>query len=335
MRPGGKSSLVLLLVIVVAAALLLLRLQLPGGPQADPVSASTSASVSTDSTNGVRTREQKLLESRSAAADRRRLSQAQQVEGPPKLYTYDVVAQYEHDPTAFTQGLAWAGNGLLYESTGLRGRSSVREVELASGRVLKQTKVPSQYFAEGLTLWRDRLLQLTWLTGTGFVYETSTLKKTFTFQTPYNDGWGLTHNGSLLILTDSGSTLNFIDPNTFKEVRQVQVHDDGRAVTWLNELEFVNGEVWANVWQHDCIARVSPDTGRVVGWILLHGLQEAMQRERGARNADVLNGIAWDPDNDRLFVTGKLWPLLYEIKLRQIEWPPELDLANARNLCIP
>eukprot|EP00899_Mesostigma_viride_P016425 jgi/Mesvir1/24784/Mv22035-RA.1 len=251
----------------------------------------------------------------------------------PDLYTYEIIQSYPHDPAAFTQGLLYH-NGTLYESTGLYGKSSVRHVELETGRVLQQRGVDRQYFGEGLALWNDQLIQLTWKLPTAFIYDRATLAPTKTISTPYRDGWGLTHDGTHLILTDSGSKLHFLDPVTYVEVRSVTVRDNGAEITWLNELEYVAGEVWANIWQTDCIARVSPEDGRVLGWLLLHGLKKDMLASHPSGRADVLNGIAWDPREGRVLVTGKLWSRLYELKLRRVEWPAVVDLAEARKLCI-
>jgi|DewCreStandDraft_1066081.scaffolds.fasta_scaffold01967_7 glutamine cyclotransferase len=235
---------------------------------------------------------------------------SQVAESTPILSGYEIVRVYPHDPEAFTQGLVYDG-GYLYESTGLHGRSSLRKVELETGRVVKIHHLPPEFFGEGLTLWRDHLIQLTWHERTGFVYEKETFRllRTFTYAT---EGWGLTHDGRHLIRSDGTATLYFLDPETFHEVRRLQVHDRGRPVRFLNELEYVRGEIYANVWQTECIARISPRTGRVLGWIDLTGL---LSPEDRARPVDVLNGIAYDAERDRLFVTGKLWPKLFEIRV--------------------
>ncbi|GBC77242.1 hypothetical protein HRbin08_00714 [bacterium HR08] len=233
-------------------------------------------------------------------------------ESAPILYGYEIVRVYPHDPEAFTQGLVYEG-GYLYESTGLHGRSSLRKVELETGRVVKMHRLPPEFFGEGLTLWRDRLIQLTWHERTGFVYEKETFRllRTFTYAT---EGWGLTHDDRHLIRSDGTATLYFLDPETFHEVRRLEVRDRGRPVRFLNELEYVRGEIYANVWQTECLARISPRTGRVLGWIDLTGL---LSPEDRARPVDVLNGIAYDAERDRLFVTGKLWPKLFEIRLKK------------------
>lgn len=230
----------------------------------------------------------------------------------PAAYTYKVIHTYPHDKTAFTQGLIFR-DGALFESAGQFGESNVRKVELATGRVLLKTPVDKKYFAEGLTEWQGALLQLTWKDGLGFVYDKATLKFRQTFR--YNgEGWGLTHDGKRLILSDGDarSGLRFLDPVSFVETGRVVVKDQGSPVADLNELEFVNGEVFANVWHTDRIARINPSTGDVTGWIDLKGLLTPAERTNPEA---VLNGIAFDAATNRLFVTGKLWPKLFEIQL--------------------
>jgi len=224
--------------------------------------------------------------------------------------TYRIVHTYPHDPRAFTQGLLYK-DGYLYESTGLNGRSSLRMVDLATGRVLQSAAVPSQYFAEGLASWGSTLIQLTWQAHVAFVYDRFSFRllRTLHFD---GEGWGLTEDGRHLILSDGSATLKFLDPATLHVVRQIQVTDHGSPVTQLNELEYVRGEIYANVWHSDRIARISPATGRVLGWIDLTGILPESQRTDPEA---VLNGIAYDPAHDRLFVTGKLWPELFEIKV--------------------
>ncbi|MEN3002485.1 MAG: glutaminyl-peptide cyclotransferase [Armatimonadota bacterium] len=228
---------------------------------------------------------------------------------PIPIYTYRIVKTYPHDPKAFTQGLVYA-DGFLYEGTGLEGQSSLRKVELRTGRVLQIKKLAPELFGEGITLWQDKIYQLTWRNGICFVYERDSFRSITEFRYT-GEGWGLTHDGKHLIMSDGSDTLTFRDPDTFAIVKRLQVKADGVPVRNLNELEYVEGEIYANVWQTDMIARISPATGEVVGWIDLSGLLS----EREARNADVLNGIAYDPKGKRLFVTGKLWPKLFEIEL--------------------
>ena len=231
----------------------------------------------------------------------------------PKIaprYTYETMNTYPHDRQAFTQGLLFA-DGFLYEGTGLYGASTLRKVALESGEVLQLRELPEQFFGEGLTLMGDRLIQLTWQSRVGFVYDRESFELMRQFNYP-TEGWGLTHDGRQLIMSDGSATLFFLDPETFAEIGRVEVRDHRGPVKRLNELEYVGGEIYANIWTTDYIARIAPQTGRVVGWIDLHGLLSPP--ERGTR-VDVLNGIAYDEKNDRLFVTGKWWPSLFEIKL--------------------
>lgn len=224
-------------------------------------------------------------------------------------YGYEVVATYPHDPEAFTQGLVY-DDGVLYESTGLNGRSSLRRVNLQTGEVLQRRDIDPQYFAEGLALFNNQLIQLTWQSNKGFVYDKTSFEPLREWNYP-TEGWGLTHDGAQLIMSDGSAILRFLDPATFAVTREITVTDQGQPVMRLNELEYVNGEVFANVWQTDLIARIDPQSGRVLGWIDLGGLLTPAERQ----GTDVLNGIAYDPAGDRLFVTGKLWPKLFEIKL--------------------
>ncbi len=224
--------------------------------------------------------------------------------------SYRIVHMYPHDATAFTQGLAFV-NGMLYESTGLRGQSTLRMVDLASGRVLQKHDLAAKYFGEGLTDWQSHLVQLTWQSHLGFVYDTFSFRTLSTFTYPW-EGWGLTHDSRHLILSDGTSVLHLLDPSTFKAVGKIQVTADGQPVMNLNELEYIHGEIYANIWGTNRIARISPATGKVIEWIDLSGLRPAAVQQND--NA-VLNGIAYDSQHDRLYVTGKLWPTLYEIKL--------------------
>jgi glutamine cyclotransferase len=224
--------------------------------------------------------------------------------------TYRVVHSYPHDTHAFTQGLVYA-DGHLYESTGLNGHSSLRMVDVETGRVLQELPVPSQYFAEGLAAWGSTLVQLTWQAHKAFVYDRFSFRELRTLAYT-GEGWGLAADGKELILSDGTAVLRFLDPETLHELRKITVKDHGRPVTELNELEVVKGEIYANVWHSDRIARISPANGKVLGWIDLTGLLRP--EERTDREA-VLNGIAYDAANDRLFVTGKLWLRLFEIKV--------------------
>ena len=221
-----------------------------------------------------------------------------------------MVHAYPHDPQAFTQGLIYL-DGHLYESTGLEGRSTLRMEDLETGRVLQRVDLPAKYFGEGLASWGSTLIQLTWQSHTALVYDRFSFRLLRTFQY-FGEGWGLTADGKNLILSDGSPTLRFLDPASFRETRRLTVTDRGEPVTDLNELEFVHGQIYANIWHSDRIARISPASGKVLGWIDLSGLLPESQRS--SREA-VLNGIAWDADHDRLFVTGKLWPKLFEIKV--------------------
>jgi glutaminyl-peptide cyclotransferase len=224
---------------------------------------------------------------------------------------YQVIHVYPHDPHAFTQGLIFA-DGHLYESTGENGKSSIRMVDLYTGQVLQKHDLPSEYFGEGLTDWGSTLIQLTWKAHQGFVYDRFSFSQLRTFSYD-GEGWGLTHDKTQLILSDGTSQLRFLDPNSFKVTRRLRVTDEsGHPVDNLNELEFVHEEIYANIWHSDQIARISPSSGKVVGWIDLSGIID--KRELPNPEA-VLNGIAYDPSTDRLFVTGKLWPKLFEIRV--------------------
>lgn len=230
--------------------------------------------------------------------------------GAQTRYTYRVVHAYPHDSNAFTQGLIYL-NGHLYESTGLKGRSSLREEDIETGRILKYQAIPSRYFGEGLTNCGNTLVQLTWQAHTALVYDLNTFRFLRSYHYPY-EGWGLTQDGKNLILSDGSSKLYFLDPATFHEVRRIVVTDHGSPVDQLNELEYIHGEIYANIWHANRIARIAPATGNVVGWIDLTGL---LPPGSVTDSEAVLNGIAYDSVHDRLFVTGKLWPKIFEIKL--------------------
>jgi len=225
-------------------------------------------------------------------------------------YGYEIVHTYHHDPMAFTQGLFYL-NGYLYEGTGLEDQSSIRKVKLETGEVLERRDLPGQYFGEGIVNWKDRLLELTWTTHVGFVYDLLSFQPKGQFQYP-GEGWGLTQDGKRIIMSDGSPQLRFWDPETLKELGRVTVTADGEPVKNLNELEWVKGEVYANIWQTERIARINPSNGKVVGWIDCHNLLNPADR---TDETDVLNGIAYDAKGERLFVTGKKWPKLFEIKL--------------------
>lgn len=226
------------------------------------------------------------------------------------VYGYRIVNTFPHDPQAFTQGLIFV-DGFLFESTGLTGKSSLRKVELETGKVLRNQPLSTRYFGEGLTNWKDCLIQLTWTTRIGFVYDRQTFLKVGEFRYP-TQGWGITNDGESLIMSDGSATLRFLDPETFQEKRKIQVADRSGPVWFLNELEWIRGEIYANIWQKDVIARISPQTGQVLGWIDLAGLRSLLGDES---SPEVLNGIAYDHEKNRIFVTGKLWPRLFEIEI--------------------
>jgi len=223
---------------------------------------------------------------------------------------YRVIHTYPHDPNAFTQGLIYE-DGHLYESTGLYGHSSLREVDLQTGQVIREHDLPSQYFGEGLTDWGNTLVQLTWKAQMGFVWDRDTFRLLRTFHYS-GEGWGLTQDGHDLILSDGSSALRYLNPITFATVRTLEVTDHGKPVEQINELEWVEGQIFANVWMSNRIARISPKDGHVIAWINLAGIIPDVELRN---NNAVLNGIAWDAQKHRLFVTGKLWPKLFEIQI--------------------
>jgi glutaminyl-peptide cyclotransferase len=228
----------------------------------------------------------------------------------PPEYTFEVVQQFPHDPTAFTQGITYY-DGYFYEGTGRRGQSSLRQVNPETGQVVRKVDLAADLFGEGVTVLGNKVIQLTWLSHFGFVYDLHDFHLLRTF--PYaGEGWGLTTDGHDLFMSDGSSEIRVLDASTFAEKRRIKVRDGGKPVDQLNELEFVEGEIYANVWHSDRIARISPQTGKVVGWIDLTGLLGPFyQREPEA----VLNGIAYDRAGKRLFVTGKLWPKVFEIRV--------------------
>jgi glutamine cyclotransferase len=230
---------------------------------------------------------------------------------PAPVQSFKVVATFPHDTSAFTQGLVFA-DGQFYESTGLEGESTLRRVEIATGKTLQRIDVPKPYFAEGLALVGDELLQLTWQHKIGFVYDKTTFKqkRTFSYKT---EGWGIAYDGaSQLVMSDGSDTLTFLDPKTLAPGRTLAVRDAGTPVGNLNELEWIEGEIWANVWTTNRIARISPNTGEVSSWVNFDGLWPPSQR---TPPADVLNGIAYDKATRRIFITGKKWPRLYQVSV--------------------
>jgi glutaminyl-peptide cyclotransferase len=229
---------------------------------------------------------------------------------PAPQYGFRVVKTYPHDRNAFTQGLEYR-DGFLYEGTGQVGRSTLRKVKLETGQVLQSFDLPQPFFGEGITVLPQQIIQLTWQSQTGFIYDKTNFRVLKSFSYP-GEGWGMTNDGKQVYMSDGTAQLRVWDPTSLKEIRRINVADMGKPVTQLNELEFVRGEIWANVWQTDRIARISPADGRVLGWIDLTGILPKAERT----NSDaVLNGIAFDAATDRIFVTGKLWPKLFEINL--------------------
>jgi len=238
--------------------------------------------------------------------------QPSQAPGPrrPPEYTFKIIRTFPHDPAAFTQGLVYH-DGFFYEGTGLNGRSSLRKVRPETGEVVQHVDLPSEYFGEGIAIVRNKVIQLTWQSHVGFVYSLSDFKllKQFSYA---GEGWGLTSRGNELFMRDGTAEVRVLDAVTLKEKRRFTVRDGDTPVDQLNELEFVEGELFANIWQTDRIARISPQSGKVLGWIDLSGLLSPVYRRQ---DGAVLNGIAYDSIHKRLFVTGKLWPSIFEIQL--------------------
>jgi glutaminyl-peptide cyclotransferase len=249
----------------------------------------------------------------AACPDRSKPSRAPGKGSPSApVYSYEVVHVWPHDVHAFTQGLIFY-DGKLLESTGQVGRSSLRRVELETGNVLEKVEVPPPHFAEGITLFNGRIYQLTWQDQLGFIYDSGTFEKLAEFNYQ-GEGWGLTNDGKSLILSDGTNRLRFLDPTNFQVTKTIAVFDGQTPVMDLNELEYVQGEIYANVWHDDRIARIDPQTGRVTSWI---NLSEILTRAEVRDEEAVLNGIAYDDIGRRLFVTGKLWPKLFEIRIKQ------------------
>jgi len=240
------------------------------------------------------------------------------------VYGYEVINSFPHDPDAFTQGLLYR-NDAMYEGTGLYGESSLRKVDLETGAVLKIRNLNSQYFGEGITIYDDRIIQLTWRDHVGFVYiedENFTQVGSFSYPT---EGWGLTHNDTSLIMSDGTSRIYYLDPETYTEVGHIDVTAEGSPVENLNELEYIQGRIFANIWYSDYIAIIEPATGNVAGWLNMSGLQDT---GRADSQGDVLNGIAYDIDGARLFITGKRWPTLFEIEVEPLDYPPVITSSG-------
>lgn len=227
-------------------------------------------------------------------------------------YDWRVVRVFPHDPEAFTQGLIFR-DGYLYESTGRREKSELRKVRLETGEIIQRRQLEPEYFGEGLTGWKNRLIQLTLDSGTGFVYDFNSFEKIRTFRIE-GEGWGLTNNSNHLIMSDGSSFLRFLDPETFEEKRRVQVTENGKPVPKLNELEFIEGEIFANVLSRNEILIINPENGKVEGIINLQRLVKMVHLEH---SANILNGIAYDTETGRIYVTGKLWPNLFEIEISE------------------
>jgi len=233
-------------------------------------------------------------------------------DGKIPIYKYEVVNNYPHDPKAYTQGLQFH-NGYLYESTGENGESSVRQVEVQTGKVLKSTPLAHEFFGEGLTIMNGKAYQLTWENHKAFVYDLNTLERKGEFSFP-KEGWGLTNDGTNLIASDGTNNIYFLNPENFQFTSSFAVENNGQPVDQLNELEYIKGEIWANIWHTNMIVRLDPKSRKIVAWVDLNGLRP---QETYRDNEAVLNGIAYDEQNDRLFVTGKRWPKVYEIRLKQ------------------
>lgn len=227
----------------------------------------------------------------------------------PLRYGYKVIKQYPHDPDAYTQGLVFE-NGLMYEGTGLNGKSELRLVDFAQNKVLKSYKLPGEYFGEGVAVMNNKIYQLTYKSHVGLIYDKNTFKQIGQFSYP-TEGWGLTHDGKNLLMSDGSNKIYFLDPNTLQKVNEIEVYNNVAAIMQLNELEYIDGEIWANVYQTDYIVRIDPATGKVTGLIDLTNILD----EQFADQVDVLNGIAYDPATKKVYITGKLWPKLFEIQL--------------------
>ena len=238
-----------------------------------------------------------------------------QIKTKAPISAIKVINIFPHDPDAFTQGLVYH-QGYLYESTGLNGRSTLRKMDIKTGKIIEIIKLAQEYFGEGITILGNNIYQLTWLNKTGFVYDLTEFRKVNTFFYE-GEGWGITTDGQYLFMSDGSAVIYCIDPTTFAVVRKIIVHEGEQQIGNLNELEFIKGEIWANVFQKDLIVRISSATGKILGWVNLSPLYSLIPQYG---NIDVLNGIAYDHKRDRIFVTGKLWPKIFEIKV--VELPP-------------
>lgn len=263
----------------------------------------------------------------------------------PKVYGYSIAAEFEHSPEAFTQGLEFdracstpAGGGakvcedVYWESTGLNGESSLREVSLTTGVVRRKKDLDAKHFAEGVTKLNGRLYQITWRSNNMISTLATNFDDSVDLKTPLKDGWGICTDGKSLILSDSSAVLSWLHPDSLALQRTITVHDGDVSVPWINELEWVKGEIWANVWQTECIARISPADGRIIGWIHLKGITRREREAHPKARLDVLNGIAWDGNRKKLYITGKWWHSLYQIELVSA---PAGNLQATRSACIP
>ncbi|HZH91252.1 MAG TPA: glutaminyl-peptide cyclotransferase [Pyrinomonadaceae bacterium] len=272
----------------------------------DSGNGTTAANIARQTPHATKTAEQKIKTHDTNAGQTPEAVTSQE----PPTYTYKIKNSWPHDRRAYTQGLIFL-EGMLWESTGQYGASSLRKVELKTGKVIKQISVPGNYFAEGMTVFNNKVFQLTWQEQKGFIYDPVTFKKQGEFSYT-GEGWGLTHDKESLIMSDGSDQIRFLDPSTLQTTRTVRVTDRGKAVDQLNELEYIDGEIYANIYQTDRIARIEPETGKILGWIDLTGLLAVKDR---TGEEDVLNGIAYDEMGKRIFVTGKMWPKLYEIEI--------------------
>lgn len=231
-------------------------------------------------------------------------------------YSYTIINEYPHDNNSFTQGLIFQ-EGYLYEGTGLKGFSYLKKVELETGKVLNTVKLENEFFGEGITIFKDKIIQLTWKSKLGFVYD----KESFNLITKFSyntQGWGLTHDDKNLIMSDGTSKIFFLDPETFQEVKSIEVTDKGKKITQINELEYIEGNIYANIWKEEKIAIINPNSGIIIAWINLQGIT-AKGYQKGIKDSDaVLNGIAYDKNNKRIFITGKNWDKIFEITLKKL-----------------
>ncbi|MCG3208443.1 MAG: hypothetical protein FOGNACKC_02048 [Anaerolineae bacterium] len=307
MQPSTKKLLLALVLGVVMVGLFFVPFA--AAPASDKSAAEVPTQPAASTATPVPPTPTQTPATTPAAAPSPRLTPAPALQ-PLTVYTYTVVNTFPHDRNGFTQGLIYL-DGIFYEGTGLTGRSTLRKVDVETGSVLQMINLPAELFGEGITVLGNRLYQLTWKAGRGFVYNKDTFEIIQEFSYP-TEGWGITHDGRRLIMSDGSDTLYFWDPDTLQEIGRVHVFDQRGPVVRLNELEYINGEVFANVWQTSTIARINPETGQVTGWILLDGLLTPADL---TEPVDVLNGIAYDAATDRLFITGKFWPKVFEIKL--------------------